>query len=108
MKLRVLFITVTVLLLSACGNDRLTGVYEVAGHCPSHFTNSSDEQLHLDNGEVQGNDRLKSYNFITDDRVEFLYEDNEVYIGDFSIIEHENYIELNHNSGGYVCELLPA
>jgi len=108
MILRVVSISVLVTLLSACGNDRLTGSYEISGHCPSHFTNSPDEQLHLDNGEVVDNNRLSSYQYVADDRVQFLYEDQEVYIGDFTITDHDNYIELNHNSGGYVCELFSS
>ena len=96
-----LLFTISLLTLSACSNDKLTGTYTTTGHCPSHF---DEDNIEFADGKVINNDNLESYEFVTDETVEFYTSDEqEAYVGTFNFIEEENGFTIDHNNGNYTC-----
>lgn len=96
-----LLFTISILTLSACSSDKLTGVYTTTGHCPSHF---DEESIEFADGKVLNNNNLDSYKFISDESIEFYTaDDEEAYVGTFDFIENDDGFTIDHNNGNYNC-----
>lgn len=101
MKKTVSLLIGLVLLLAACGNDKITGIYNVSGYCPSFF--ESSETIEFANGDIVDRDNLHSYEFISDDMIEFKDNFDDVYVGTFKYIEEDTGFSLDHDNGNYTC-----
>lgn len=100
-KYTLLVFTVILFTLSACSGDKLTGTYTTTGNCPSHL---ADETMKFADGKVIDNDNLESYNFTSDESLEFYPPDEEeAYVGTFRYFEEDNGFTLDHDNGNYTC-----